>query len=57
VLYALAPEFVRTGMRFLEQYGIIVIFALVLVASPLIGAFMSGAIDFFVNLFASIFRV
>ncbi len=57
VLYALAPEFVRTGMRFLEQYGIIVIFALILVASPVIGAFMSGAIDFFVNLFASIFRV
>lgn len=57
VLYALAPEFVRTGMRFLEQYGIIVIFALILVASPVIGAFMSGAIDFFVNLFVSIFRV
>lgn len=57
VLYALAPEFVRTGMRFIEQYGIFVVFALVLVASPFIGAFMGGAIDFFVNLFASIFRV
>ena len=32
VLYALAPEFVRTGMRLIEQYGLILVFILVLVA-------------------------
>lgn len=57
VLYALAPEFVRTGMRFIEQYGIIIIFALVLVASPFIGAFMGAAISFFIDVFSAIFRV
>lgn len=57
VLYAIAPEFVRTGMRYIEQYGIIVIFAIVLIASPVIGDFMSAAIEFFVNVFASVFRV
>lgn len=57
VLYALAPDFVRTGMRFIEQYGIIVIFALVLLAGPLLGSFMSTAIAFFLDVFYTIFRV
>lgn len=57
VLYALAPEFVRRGMEFIERYGIILVFALVLVASPLLGRFMLGAIQFFFNLFAIIFAV
>ncbi len=57
VLYALAPEFVRTGMRFLEQYGIILVFALVLLAGPLIGSFMSSAINFFIDVFSTIFRI
>lgn len=56
VLYALAPEFVRTGMRFIEQYGIIFVFALVLLAGPLIGQFMSTVISFFIDIFSSIFR-
>jgi Zn-dependent protease len=57
VLYALAPEFVRTGMRFLEQYGLIVIFALVLVGSSFIGSFMSAVIRSILELFMTIFRV
>lgn len=57
VLYALAPEFVRTGMRFIEQYGLIVVFALVLFAGPLLGVFMSTAIAFFIDVFSTIFRV
>jgi Zn-dependent protease len=55
VLYALAPEFVRRGMEYIEQYGIIFIFLIVLAASSFIGAFMSGAIQFFIMLFAHIF--
>jgi Zn-dependent protease len=56
VLYAIAPDFIRTGMRAIERYGIFVVFILVLVFSPYIGAFMTGAIDFFINLFSQIFR-
>ncbi len=57
VLYALAPEFVRTGMRFVEQYGLIFIFALVLLAGPVLGQFMSVSINFFIDVFSAIFRV
>lgn len=57
VLYALAPEFARRGMEMIERYGIIVIFAIVLLASPLIGAFMASAIDFFISVFSRIFSV
>jgi len=57
VLYALAPEFVRRGMEAIERFGIIFIFLLVLVASPVIGAFMAGSIRFFVNIFSWIFGV
>lgn len=55
VLYALAPEFVRRGMEAIERFGVLVIFLIVIAASPLIGAFMSTAINFFVSLFGSIF--
>lgn len=57
VLYALAPEFVRTGMRAIEQFGIIFILIIVLAAGSLLGTFMSEAIGFFFNLFAAIFRL
>lgn len=57
VLYALAPEFVRTGMRFVEQYGLILVFALVLLAGPVLGAYMGAAINFFIDVFSTIFRV
>lgn len=57
VLYALAPEFVRTGMRFIEQrLGIMFIFVVVLVASPFLGVFMTTVIDFFLNVFNVVFR-
>lgn len=55
VLYALAPEFVRRGMEVIERYGIIFVFLIVLLASPVIGQFMRTSIDFFITLFATIF--
>jgi len=57
VLYALAPEFVRAGMRFIEQYGLILIFVLVLFAAPVLGTVMGGGINFFIDVFSSIFRI
>ena len=55
VLYALAPEFARRGMEAIERFGIMFIFLVVLVASPLIGRFMLVAIMFFLGVFSAIF--
>ncbi|MGV9002006.1 MAG: site-2 protease family protein [Candidatus Saccharimonadaceae bacterium] len=57
VLYAVAPEFVRTGMRYIERYGIFIVFLLVLVAGQALGVYMSEVINFFLTLFDHIFRV
>ena len=56
VIYALAPDFVRRGMEFIESYGLIFVFAIVLLASSTIGVFMGEAIQFFMNVFSGIFR-
>lgn len=55
VLYALAPEFVRRGMEAVERLGIIIIFAIVLIASPIIGTFMQTVMNFFLGVFSVIF--
>lgn len=57
VLYALAPESVRRAMELVERYGIILVFALVLIAGPYIGQFMSGAIMFFFEIFLDLFHI
>ncbi len=57
VLYALAPDFVRRGMEIVEQFGIIFIFAIVLLAGPLLGTLMVSILEFFLGLFAVIFAV
>ncbi|MDB5165125.1 MAG: ywhC [Candidatus Saccharibacteria bacterium] len=57
VLYALAPDFVRRGMEAIEQYGIIFIFAIVMLASSVIGMFMTSAIGAILAVFAQIFGV
>lgn len=55
VLYALAPDFVRRGMEFIERFGLLVILILVLIASPLIGTIIRGGIDAFLTVFQYIF--
>lgn len=57
VLYALAPDFVRRGMELIEQFGLIFVFAIVLLASSVLGRFMMSAIQFIVDVFAKIFMV
>ncbi len=56
VMYALAPEFVRTGMRYIEQFGLILVFILVLAAGSLLSAYMTTVIDFFFTVFSFVFR-
>lgn len=55
VVYALAPEFVRRGMEVIERFGIILVFALVFVASDQIGAIMSAMIRFCLGVFTAVF--
>jgi Zn-dependent protease len=57
VIYALAPEFVRSIMRFIEQFGLIFIFAIVLLASGPLGTLMQTIIDAIIALFNVIFRI
>ncbi len=56
VIFALAPDFVRRGMMFIERYGLMVIFLIVLLGSSFISPLMGGAIDFFLHVFQGIFR-
>jgi Zn-dependent protease len=57
VLYALAPEFVRRGMEAIERFGVMFVFLIILVASPLIGQLMITAINFFLEVFSHIFSL
>jgi len=57
VIYAIAPEFVRTGMRFVERYGIILVFMIVLLAGSALAVVMGSAISFFIDVFNGIFRL
>jgi Zn-dependent protease len=55
VLYALAPDFVRRGMEAIEQFGIVFIFAIVLLASSVIGGFMRASITGILQAFSTLF--
>jgi Zn-dependent protease len=57
VLYAIAPEFVRRGMELVEQYGLVFVFIIVLLASSVIGPLLQTVIVSILNLFAKIFIV
>jgi Zn-dependent protease len=57
VLYALAPEFIKRVMEMIERYGIIVVFAIILIAGSGLGTFMSTIISFFINVFSHIFVI
>ena len=55
VMYAMAPDFARKGMEVMERYGIVVVFAIILVGGNYIGVFMSSSISFFFDVFNNIF--
>ncbi len=57
VFYAIAPDFVRRGLDAVESMGVIVIFAIVLLASGFIGSFMSYIINAIIALFSAIFGI
>src|SRR5450830_186248 len=55
VLYALAPEFIRRGMESMERFGIIIVFAIILIGGPVFSSLLLGSIDVFIQLFARFF--
>lgn len=57
VIYALAPEFIRKAMRAIEQAGLLVIFIIVVLASPFLGVLIGTVGGFFIDAFTSIFRL
>ena len=57
VLYALAPESVRRGMEAIERMGILFIFAIVMLASPILSRFMLGSMEAIMRFFVAIFGV
>jgi len=57
VFYALAPEFVRRGMETIERFGVLLVFAIILVTGSFIGSFMSAVTGAIIHLFAAIFGV
>lgn len=57
VLYAVAPEGVRRVMEVIEQNGLLVVFAIVLLFNQQLGMFIRAALSFFISAFAHIFGV
>ena len=57
VLYALAPDGVRKVMASIEQFGIIGIFLIVMLASSVIGPIMIGAMEGIIRGFMWVFGV
>jgi Zn-dependent protease len=52
VLYAVAPRSVQQVMEGMERYGIIVVFAVVLLFNAQLAIFMQAAMGFFLHLFS-----
>lgn len=57
VLYALAPDWARRGMEWIEQYGIALVFILVFLGSSFIGRYMMLAINGLISAFSQLFGV
>ena len=57
VLYAFASETVRRGMEMIERYGVMVVFAIVLIASPVISQIMITCMNAIISLFTALFSV
>ncbi len=55
VIYALAPDFVRRFMDVIEQYGVFVVFALVLLFGPYFNVFISDMVNIIIEIFNNIY--
>lgn len=57
VLYALAPEGVRRGMEWIERYGVMVVFIIIMIGQAAIGRIMTFATNGIIQFFYVIFGV
>ena len=57
VLYALAPESVRRGMEWIERYGVMVVFLIIMIGQAAIGRIMMFATNGVIQFFCMIFGV
>ena len=57
VLYVLAPEFVRRGMEIIEQYGVMMVFVIVMIASysGVLSVLIGNSINTILSLFKLVF--
>ena len=51
LLYAIAPDFLRRGMEWMEQFGIWIVMILVVVGGSVFGQIMSGAMNGILSFF------
>lgn len=57
VLYAIAPDWARQGMEIIERYGILIVFAVVMLFSEQIGTFMMVFLEAILKGFSWVFGV
>ena len=57
VLYAFAPDFLRKALMTIERYGIIFVFAIVLLGGTLLGGIMNGITSGLYAFFEMIFQI
>ena len=57
ILYAVAPDFARKAMSAMEQYGIIVVFAVIILLGSFLGQLMFGGIQGLYDFYSSIFHL
>ena len=57
LLYVIAPEPVQKAMQAIENMGIVVVFAIVFLASGLIGNILGTIIDFILKLFIAVLPI
>ena len=57
LLYALAPESVRRGMEWIEQYGVMIVFMIVMIGQVAIGRIMMSVTNGIIQFFCIIFGV
>ena len=57
VIYALAPDFIRSAMDVVERYGLLMVLAIVLLGNGILSIYMSAVIGWCLMLFSHLFGV
>jgi Zn-dependent protease len=55
LLYALAPDFFRNILESIEKFGLVIVFAILLLSGSALETFISKSISFFISAFGHVF--